>query len=104
MVGYLDEAQVEIVAVGYLRDLGYEYIHGPQIGPDGETPERADYGQVVLVGRLRRALERINPEVPPEAIEEAIRRVTRPESPSLVVNNRAFHRLLVDGVDLSWME
>ena len=104
MVGYLDEAQVEIVAVGYLRDLGYEYIHGPQIAPDGETPERADYGQVVLVGRLRRALERINPEVPPEAIEEAIRRVTRPESPSLVVNNRAFHRLLVDGVDLSWME
>lgn len=100
---YLDEAQVELVTVGYLRDLGYDYAHGPSIAPDGEVPERADYRQVVLVDRFRRALERINPEVPPEAIEDALRRVIRPESPSLIVNNRAFHRMLVDGVDVSWM-
>jgi len=104
MTPYLDEAQVEIVAVGYLRDLGYDYVHGPDIAPDGESPERADYGQVVLVDRLRCALERINPDVPREAIEEALRSVTRPESPSLIINNRAFHRLLVDGVDVAWME
>ncbi len=104
MTGYLDEAQVELVAVGYLRDLGYEYVHGPDIAPDGESPERSDYGQVVLVDRFRSALGRINPDVPPEAIEDALRKVIRAESPSLVVNNRAFHRLLVDGVDVSWME
>ena len=98
----LDEAQVEIVAVDYFRELGYEYVHGPQIAPDGETPERADYGQVVLLRRLRDALVRINPDVPDEAIEEAIRQVTRTDSPSLVVNNRAFHRMLTDGVDVSW--
>ncbi|MGB9625217.1 MAG: type I restriction endonuclease subunit R [Phycisphaerae bacterium] len=104
MTGYLDEAQVELATVDYFRELGYEYAFGPDIAPDGSRPEPADYGQVVLVGRLRDALWRINPDVPPEAIEEAIRKVTRPESPSLVVNNRAFHRLLTDGVDVSWRE
>ena len=103
-MSYLDESQAEIVAVGYFRDLGYDYAFGPDIAPDGERPERADYAQVVLLGRLRAALRRINPDVPGEAIEDAIRKVTRPESPSLVANNRAFHRLLVEGVDVSWME
>jgi len=101
---YLDEAQLEIATVDYFRELGYEYIHGPEIAPDGERPERADYGQVVLIGRLRDALVRINPNVPAEAIEEVVRKVTRPESPSLIVNNRAFHRMLTDGVDISWRE
>lgn len=104
MTSPLDESQAEIVAVGYFRDLGYDYVFGPDIAPDGERPERGDYGQVVLLGRLRAALRRINPDVPGEAIEDAIRKVTRPETPSLVANNRAFHRLLVEGVDVSWME
>jgi type I restriction enzyme R subunit len=101
-MSYLDEAQVEIVTVEYFRDLGYEYVHGPQIAPDGDTPERADYGQVVLTRRLRDAIARINPDVPDEAIEDALRQVTRTDSPSLIINNRAFHRMLTDGVDVSW--
>jgi len=100
----LDEAQLEIATVDYFRELGYEYIHGAHIAPDGEAPERDDYGQVVLVGRLRDALTRINPGIPDDAIEEALRMVTRPDSPSLIVNNRAFHRMITDGVDVSWRE
>jgi len=41
---YLDEAKLEIPTVDYFRELGYEYVHGPQIAPDGERPERSDYG------------------------------------------------------------
>jgi hypothetical protein len=52
----LDEAQVEIVTVDYFRELGYEYIHGPQIAPDGDAPEREDYGRVVLTDRPRDTL------------------------------------------------
>ena len=104
MNAYLDESQVEIATVEYFRELGYEYVHGPKIAPDGEAPERSDYRQVVLVGRLRDALERINPDVPQEAVEEAIRKATRLESPSLIVNNRAFHRMITDGVDVSWRQ
>lgn len=101
---YLDEAQVEIATVDYFRELGYEYTQGVHIAPDGEAPERDDYSQVVLVGRLRDALTRINPGVPDDAIEEALRLVTRLDSPSLIVNNRAFHRMITDGVDVSWRE
>jgi type I restriction enzyme R subunit len=104
MMSYLDEAQLEIVTVDYFRQLGYEYLHGPVIAPDGEAPERQDYGQVVLTGRLRRALVQINPDVPDDAIEDALRQVTRTDSPSLIVNNRAFHRMLTDGVDVSWRD
>jgi len=104
MTTCLDEAQVEIVTVEYFRELGYEYVHGPKIAPDGEAPERADYGQVVLVGRLRAALGRVNPRVPDAAIEDAIRQATRTDSPCVIVNNRAFHRMLTDGVDVSWRE
>ncbi|MCD6328255.1 type I restriction endonuclease subunit R, partial [bacterium] len=101
---YLDEAQVEIATVDYFRELGYEYVHGAHIAPDGEAPERDDYGQVVLVERLRDALMRINSGIPDDAIEEALRMVTRPDSPSLIGNNRAFHRMITDGVDVSWRE
>lgn len=100
MSGYLDEFQVELVTIDYFRELGYGYLHGPDIAPDGDAPERADYGQVVLERRLRDALVRINPDVPGEAIEDALKQVTRTDSPSLVANNRAFHRMLTDGVDV----
>jgi len=75
MSSYLDESQLEIATVDYFRELGYEYVHGPHIAPDGEASERDDYDQVVLVGRLRDALTRINPEVPDDAIEEALQEV-----------------------------
>ena len=100
----LDENRLEAIAVEYFRALGYGYAHGPSIAPDGDAPERAEYGQVVLLGRLRDALRRINPGMPDEVIEDAIRQVTRTDSPDLVVNNRAFHRMLTDGVDISWRD
>ncbi|MCO5045381.1 MAG: type I restriction endonuclease subunit R [Kiritimatiellae bacterium] len=104
MTGNLDEAQFESVTVDYFRGLGYEYVHGPSIAPDGDAPERTDYAQVVLLRRLQDALRRINPGMPDEVIEDAIRQVTRTDSPDLVVNNRAFHRMLTDGVDVSWRD
>ena len=104
MTACLDEAQVEIATVDYFRELGYQYVHGPEIAPDGGAPERSDYGQVVLLARLRAALRRINPAVPEAAVEDTIRRITRLEDTSLVVSNRTFHRMLTDGVDVSWRE
>lgn len=104
MAKRLDESQIETVTVDYFQGLGYGYVHGPSIAPDGDAPERADYGQVVLLRRLQDALRRINPGMPDEVIEDAIRQVTRTDSPDLIVNNRAFHRMLTDGVDVSWRD
>ncbi len=96
------ESTVEDAALDLFRELGYAVRHGPDIAPGEPAAERADYGEVVLLGRLRAALERINPSVPRDAIDEAVRKVTRPETPGLVENNRRFHRLLVDGVDVEY--
>ena len=88
----LDESQIETVTVEYFRGLGYGYAHGPSIAPDGDAPERADYGQVVLLRRLQDALRRINLGILDEVIEDAVWQVTRTDSPDLIVNDRAFRR------------
>ena len=60
--------------------------------------ERGDYGQVVLERRLRDALAELNPDLPVDALDDALRRLTRPQGSTLEARNRAFHRMLVDGV------
>jgi len=102
----LTEDAIEHAALEWLKNLGYEIAYGPDIAFDGPTPERvaeANYTDVVLAGRLRSALERINAALPADAIDEAIRKITRPESPSLIENNRVFQKMLTDGLDISWM-
>jgi len=101
---HLDEAQLEITTVNWLRELGFEYRFGPDISPEGDCPLRSDYGQVVLAGRLKEAIERFNPDIPAEALEDGMRQVLRPGSPSLIENNRNFHAMLAEGVDVSWFE
>ena len=97
-VGRFTESIVEEAALAWFEQLGYEVFHGPDIAPGQQLAERDDYRDVVLTGRLRDALARINPEASPEARDEALRRVVQAQQPSLVLANRAFHRLLVDGV------
>jgi len=98
----LTEFTVEDAATGWFEGLGYAVLHGPDIAPGEPNAERASYSDVVLVGRLRSALERINAKIPEEAREEVIRRVIRSEHPSLIENNRRFHRFLVDGVPIEY--
>ena len=96
------ESVVEEAALDYFRELGYAVRHGPEIAPEEPGAERASFGDVILVERLRTALARINPTLPADALEEAFRIVTHPESPNLVENNRRFHKLLTDGVDVEY--
>ena len=96
------ESVVEEAALGWLEDLGYTILHGPKIAPGEPFAEREDYGQVVLEGRLHQALQRLNAQAPPDALDEAFRRLTRPDSPSLVANNHAIHRYLVEGVPVEY--
>src|SRR5690606_23584328 len=70
--------------------------------PGGSAPERTDYTEVTLADRLRRALQVLNPNLPHEALEEAFRKVTRLDSPSVLQNNRTFHRWLVEGVPIEY--
>ncbi len=96
------ESTVEQAALDWLRDLGYSIAFGGDIAPGEPAAERDQYSEVILAARLRAALERLNPDVPPEALDDAFRRITRPASPSLVGNNRSFHRMLVDGIEVEY--
>ncbi len=100
----LTEDQLEHICLTWFRESGYETAFGPDIAPDGETPERADYRQVVLFGRLFAAMQRINPHIPLTILEEAALAVTKPESPVLIHNNRSFHRLLLEGIPVEYSD
>lgn len=97
----ITENHIELLAIERLEALGYEYIYGPDIAPDSETPERSSFEQVLLLDRLQQAVRRINPTLPPDAQAEAIREIQRIASPELIANNEAFHRLLTEGVPVS---
>ena len=96
------ESEVEDAALEWLEDLGWSVVHGPSIAPDTPNAERSDYSEVILERRLLDALDRLNPDLPAEALDDAFRKLTRPEGSTLAARNRAFHRMLVDGVTVEY--
>ena len=100
----LTEADVEQAALAWLDNLGWGVAHGPDIAPDTPSAERVDYGAVLLAQRLRDALARLNPDLPDNALDDAFRKLTRPQGTTLEARNRAFHRMAVDGVTVEYRD
>jgi len=100
----LTEDEVEQFALEILEEMGYDILNGPDISPDGITPIRGDYSEVVLIGRLRDSVHHLNPNIPYSVREEAIKKVIRSDSPDLMVNNETFHKMLVNGIDVEYRE
>jgi len=100
----MTEDQLEQEALGWLAEAGYETLFGPDIAPDGEHPERADYLQVLLPFRLREAIHRLNPDIPTAAKEDALKQVLDLGIPALLSANRHFHKLLVGGVPVEYQK
>ncbi len=98
----LNESIVEDAALEWFGELGYAVGHGPHLAPGEPAAERDSFSEVVLVGRLREAIRRLNPAIPEEAREEALRKVLRVGTPSLTQTNRDFHRMLRDGVPVEY--
>jgi type I restriction enzyme R subunit len=98
----LNESIVEDAALEWFGELGYAVGHGPHLAPGEPAAERDSFSEVVLVKRLREAIRRLNPAIPEEAREEALRKVMRVGTPSLTQTNRAFHRMLRDGVPVEY--
>lgn len=95
-----NESTVEEAALAWLAELGWQVAHGPDIAPESAAPERDDYREVILAGRLGDALLRLNPTASQDALDEAFRRVNQTGSPAFIAANRAFHTLLVDGISV----
>lgn len=98
------EDHVEQEALGWFTELGYDIAFGPNIAPDGTSPERSSYRQVILIDRLMAALSRINPHLPEFAISDATRQILTPNLPGLIPTNRQFHRWLVTGIPVQYQK
>ena len=91
----LNEQQLEELCLGWFQDAGWRFAHGPDIAPDSSAPERTDYRQVVLRERLLTALARINPHIPPAALEQAAHALQTVSEPQMVVRNRRDRKSVV---------
>ncbi|CAK2529755.1 type I restriction enzyme, R subunit [Vibrio crassostreae] len=98
----ITEDQLEQECIRWFIDQGYLYKNGYDIAPDGDSPERDDYHQVVLKQRLLNQLEIINPELPIEALNDVVNTVSSPDTPILIKNNRAFHKFVIEGVPVEY--
>ena len=98
----ISESAVEDLAIECLLEQGYAYLPGPGIAPDGKTPLRASFEDVLLLEKVRAAIDRLNPGIPPAARADALRQIQRFHSPELITNNEAFHRLLTEGINVTY--
>ena len=98
MSGIPTEAELELIVLDELRDLGWSTAHGPDVDPESEHPERGDYREVVLAARLRRAVARLNPELDADAVDDVVKTVVRPESQVVMTENWRAYQLLTQGV------
>ena len=100
----MTEDQLEQEVMAWLTEVGYAPHSGPEIAHDGSNPQRADFKQVILPFRLREAIARLNPHIPTAAREDALHRVMDLAIPSQLSANRAFHKLLVNGVPVQYQK
>ncbi len=100
----LTESNIESFAIEELQKLGYSWKWGPDIAPDGDNPERSSWDTVLLKSRHKEALKRINPFISELAIEDALKQIARLNNTSLLANNEAFHRMLTEGINVTYQK
>ena len=102
MTKKITEDAVELLAIDLLAEQDYSYIFAQTIAPDSDSPERQSFSDVVLIERLRNAIDTINPDIPTDAREQALKEVLNLPTQDLVANNEAFHQMLADGIEVEY--
>ncbi len=98
----ITEDQLEQLCLSWFKEIGYEYLCGYDIAPDASAPERSDYRQLILTGRLIAQLQKINPHIPVATLEQVIHQIAKPDTPILIKNNKQFHQCLQEGVKVEF--
>lgn len=97
----MTENEIEKLAIALLEQQGYTYINGVHLAPDAPDSERTTFEEVVLKQRLENAVRRINPTIPLDAQQDAVKQILRIASPDVLSNNETFHRLLTEGIPVT---
>jgi len=100
----ITESEIEHFAIELLEAQGYSYTYGPSIAPDSEAPERESFEDVILMDCLRTNVGHINPNIPDSVREDAIKQLLRLNSPELIANNESFHRMLTEGIKVTYQQ
>ena len=100
----ISEYDIELATLGWLEGIGWQVAHGPDIAPDSPAAEREAYDEVVLERRLCDALDALNPALPPSTLNDAFHKLIHPQGSTLEARNRAFHRMLINGVDIEYRD
>ena len=100
----ITEDQLEQLCLEWFQSIGYDYTCGYDVAPDGISPERSDYRQIILSARLLECLVCINPHIPKGTLEHVALQVAKPETPILIKNNKAFHQVLLEGVKVEFKD
>ena len=96
------EDHIEQAGIETLKSLGWQYLPTDAVAPDGSAPQRRSYSDVILLPRLEKAARAINPNIPPDVVDDALRQVLVSQLPSLVEENRRIHRLLTEGIGVEY--
>ena len=100
----INEDQVEDQSIKWFEELGYQYLNGYNISPDGINPERENFKKVILENRLKSSLIRINPDIPADTINNSLTQILNPNIPGLLNCNRQMHNWITKGLKVTYME
>lgn len=100
----ITENEIEEFAIELLEKQGFQYLYGPDIAPDSDTPMRTGFDDVLIAQKLREAIDRLNPSIPAAAREDAYKQVLRIHSPEMIDGNETFHKILTEGVSVSYQK
>ena len=103
-MAFISEDSLEQLLMEQLRGLGYAAMHAHEVGPDAPDPQRHSHSEAILLPRLRAAVQRLNPELPKQARQDAIDQVMHAALPSLTEENRRLHRMMVEGVGVEYRD
>ena len=104
MMSFITEEDIENISIEWFKEIGYSFVHGPDLAHNGKSPEREDFRKVILIERLRTALKKLNPEVPSATIESAVLQLTNRNIPGLLSSNRQFHQWMTTGLPITYMD
>jgi len=99
---FITEAELEEHLLKQLKEIGYTIKTEEEVGPDGTHPLRESHDEVILKKNLAQAINNLNPDLPDEAKQDALRKITQSELPNLLAENRRIHKLITDGVDVEY--
>jgi type I restriction enzyme, R subunit len=99
-----EDSYFEQPALEWLQAAGWDHIHGTELKPSAAPQQRKIWSDVVLLDSLRKAVARLNPDLPEDAVRRVIELTMTITSPEVILDHRDFHDFLLRGVPYAYLD